>query len=100
MERSNSESKGNERLIIHVTPDQGWAWIISISCAFINGITFGLLRSYGVLFFELLNNYNLSRETASWPFSLCTTFTHLSGIENLNFFANHNIKSISILEFD
>jgi hypothetical protein len=95
MDRSNSErSKDNQRLTIHVTPDQGWAWIISISCASINGITFGLLRSYGVLFFQLLNNFNLSRETASWPFSLCTTFTHLSGIENFYFFANHYIKSI------
>ena len=77
--RANSDAKATHPLIIHVTPDQGWAWVISIACACINGITFGLVRSYGVIFFTLLDTYKLSREAASWPFCLCTTFTHLSG---------------------
>ena len=83
MERNyRSESYGRKTthpVIIHVTPDEGWAWVIALACAMINCITFGLIRSYGVLFFTLRDNYNLSRESASWPFCLCTAFTHLSG---------------------
>ena len=77
--RNDCEGRRAPAIVVHVTPDHGWAWIISIACAAINGITFGLIRSYGVLFFRLLDNFDLSREASSWPFSLCTTFTHLSG---------------------
>ncbi|CAG2100116.1 unnamed protein product [Medioppia subpectinata] len=75
----NRKETEDKPLVIHVTPDEGWAWVISIACAAINGITFGLVRAYGVIFFQLLDTYKLSRESASWPFCLCTTFTHLSG---------------------
>lgn len=87
MNGTKRDSAGDEP-VINVIQDRGWAWVISISCAFINGITFGIYRSYGVIFFELLNTYGATREQASWPFSLCMTFTHLSGliISLLNFF--------------
>jgi hypothetical protein len=71
--------KTDQRSFQDVNHDHGWAWVISLSCASINGITFGLFRSYGVLFYELIKHYNLTREQAAWSFSLCATFTHLSG---------------------
>ncbi|XP_054163307.1 monocarboxylate transporter 7-like [Oppia nitens] len=82
MNQLDSEQRGSSStkpLVTHVTPDHGWAWVISIACAVINGITFGLVRSYGVLFFQLRSTYQLSRESAIWPFCLCTSFTYLSG---------------------
>ena len=59
--------------------DHGWAWMISVSCAIINGLTFGLIRSSGVFFYHLRNDLKISRQTASWPFALCTTAAYLSG---------------------
>ena len=68
------------RFAFHWKPDSGWAWMILISVGFINAIIFGLFRSYGVIFVELLDHYGVSRQTAAWPFSVCMTVAHLSGI--------------------
>ncbi|KAI2802465.1 hypothetical protein BLOT_009920 [Blomia tropicalis] len=35
-------------VIRHRTPDKGWAWMISLSCAVINGLTFVILAQYFV----------------------------------------------------
>lgn len=66
-------------VIRHRTPDTGWAWMISLSCAVINGLTFGLIRSFGVFFFYLRQEFDISRQVASWPFALCTSVTYLTG---------------------
>lgn len=63
----------------HRTPDTGWAWVITVSIGAINGLTFGLIRSFGVFFFYLRSEFDISRQTAAWPFALCTSCTYLSG---------------------
>lgn len=66
-------------IIRHRTPDTGWAWVISLSIGAINGLTFGLVRSFGVFFFYLRREFEVSRQVASWPFALCTSCTYLTG---------------------
>lgn len=66
-------------IIRHRTPDTGWAWVISVSIGAINGLTFGLIRSFGVFFFYLRQEFEISRQVASWPFALCTSCTYLTG---------------------
>lgn len=67
------------RIVAHHTPDQGWSWVIALSCCCINAIIFGIYRSFGVLYVALLQTYNVSRESAAWPFSLCLTVFHMTG---------------------
>ena len=54
-------------------------WIIVISCSFINALLFGIYRSYALIYPKLIDQYELSRGDATWPFSLCMTMVHLSG---------------------
>lgn len=63
----------------HHRLDQGWSWVIACACATINGLTFGLMRSFGVFFFHIRNDLAVSRQMASWPFALCTSCTYFSG---------------------
>lgn len=67
------------KLARHRTPDTGWAWVISVAIGAINGLTFGLIRSFGVFFYYLREEFEVSRQTAAWPFALCTSCTYLSG---------------------
>lgn len=68
-----------EKIVAHRTPDTGWAWVVAIACFTLNGLVFGVYRTYGVLFVALLKTYGVSRESASWPFSLCLTVMHMTG---------------------
>lgn len=68
------------KIVLHHTPDQGWAWVVAFACCFINAIIFGIFRTYGVIFVAVLKSYDVSRETASWPFSLCLTVFHMTGM--------------------
>ena len=82
--KSKTKVLRNHVVVKDEKQDQGWAWVICFSCAFLNAVIYGIFRSYGVIFVEILNHFQVSRETASWPFSLCMTITHLTG--NFNCF--------------
>lgn len=74
-----SQGKLDGRIAVHENPDQGLAWLMAFCCFLINAIVFGLLRTYGVLYVTILETYQVNREIASWPFSLCSTTLHLMG---------------------
>ncbi|XP_055937317.1 monocarboxylate transporter 9-like [Argiope bruennichi] len=60
-------------------PDSGYSWVIVLCCAFIHFAMFGLFRSGGVMYVAILQNYDVSREEASWPFALCAAVFQLVG---------------------
>ncbi|GIY26528.1 monocarboxylate transporter 9 [Caerostris darwini] len=60
-------------------PDSGYSWVIVVCCAYIHFALFGLFRSGGVIYVALLQNYDVSREEASWPFALCSAVFQLVG---------------------
>ncbi|CAL1267402.1 unnamed protein product [Larinioides sclopetarius] len=60
-------------------PDSGYSWVIVVCCAFIHFALFGLFRSGGVMYVAILQNYDVSREEASWPFALCAAVFQLVG---------------------
>ncbi|GBN60563.1 Monocarboxylate transporter 9 [Araneus ventricosus] len=60
-------------------PDSGYSWVIVVCCAFIHFALFGLVRSGGVMYVAILQNYDVSREEASWPFALCAAVFQLIG---------------------
>lgn len=75
-----SASSFNRReTMVHKNPDGRLAWLMCFCIFAIFAITFGLLRTYGVLYVNILETYKTNRELASWPFSLCSTVFHLMG---------------------
>lgn len=60
-------------------PDRGYSWVIVFCCGYIHFAIFGLFRSWGVIYVAVINEYHVSREEASWPFSLCSAVFQLVG---------------------
>ncbi|KAI1280612.1 Monocarboxylate transporter 5 [Halotydeus destructor] len=94
-----SQNQGQQRshIVIHRTPDAGWSWVIVASCFTINAIIFGIYRTYGVLFVALLQTYRISREEAAWPFSLCLTIFHMTGLISGALSSYYTSRQISII---
>lgn len=60
-------------------PDRGYSWVIVFCCAYIHFALFGLFRSWGVIYVAVISEYHVTREEASWPFSLCSAVFQLIG---------------------
>ncbi|GFQ90052.1 monocarboxylate transporter 9, partial [Trichonephila clavata] len=59
--------------------DQGYAWMVAISCFMINFIMAGLARAAGVLYVAVIELYGVSREAATTPFSIRFSVRNMSG---------------------
>ncbi|RWS05416.1 monocarboxylate transporter-like protein [Dinothrombium tinctorium] len=85
---------------LHHKTDFGYAWIIVASSFIIYALIIGNIRSYGVVYVEILGTYNASREAASWPLSLLYAVMYftgvISGILN-NYFSTRVIVIIGCL---
>ncbi|XP_061445081.1 monocarboxylate transporter 11 [Rhineura floridana] len=47
-------------------PDGGWAWLIALSGFLANSLTYGVLRSLGILFEDLVEAFEASAAQVSW----------------------------------
>ncbi|XP_076346180.1 monocarboxylate transporter 12-like [Tachypleus tridentatus] len=70
-----SNVKANE-----VGPDKGWSWVVAFAGFLVMMSTFGLFRSAGVLYVAFIDAFHVTRETAAWPFSLCSAVFNLTGL--------------------
>ena len=51
---TNSESNSNNDVTQSQPPDGGfWAWLVLVSCFLVNGIIFGIINTFGILFVQL-----------------------------------------------
>jgi hypothetical protein len=48
------------------------AWIIALSCSWINLFVFGVFRSAGVLFMALVRTFGCTHAEAAWPITLAS----------------------------
>ncbi|XP_069849253.1 monocarboxylate transporter 7 isoform X2 [Dipodomys merriami] len=59
-------------------PDGGWGWVVAVSFFFIEVFTYGIIKSFGVFFTDLMEVFNESNSRISWIISICVfvlTFT-------------------------
>ncbi|XP_072882274.1 monocarboxylate transporter 7-like isoform X1 [Hemitrygon akajei] len=52
------------------TPDGGWGWITAIAFFFIEVLTYGILKSFGVFFHDLMAYFDESNSRVSWILSI------------------------------
>ncbi|XP_067119571.1 monocarboxylate transporter 12-like isoform X1 [Centruroides vittatus] len=53
--------------------DRGWSWVVSAAC-FVNMLAvIGLYRASGVIYSAIIDTFGVTREEATWPFSLAGT---------------------------
>ncbi|KAG8445941.1 hypothetical protein GDO86_013708 [Hymenochirus boettgeri] len=59
-------------------PDGGWGWVVAVSFFFVEVFTYGVIKSFGVFFNELIVYFDESNSRISWIVSICVfvlTFT-------------------------
>ncbi|XP_016044218.1 monocarboxylate transporter 7 isoform X2 [Erinaceus europaeus] len=59
-------------------PDGGWGWVVAVSFFFVEIFTYGVIKSFGVFFHDLVNSFDESDSRISWIISICVfvlTFT-------------------------
>ncbi|KAM9208513.1 monocarboxylate transporter 7 [Dugong dugon] len=59
-------------------PDGGWGWAVAVSFFFVEVFTYGIIKSFGVFFNDLIDSFDESNSKISWIVSICVfvlTFT-------------------------
>ncbi|XP_007957888.1 monocarboxylate transporter 7 [Orycteropus afer afer] len=59
-------------------PDGGWGWAVAIAFFFVEVFTYGIIKSFGVFFNDLMDSFDESNSKISWIVSICVfvlTFT-------------------------
>ncbi|XP_069786167.1 monocarboxylate transporter 7-like isoform X2 [Narcine bancroftii] len=52
------------------TPDGGWGWITAIAFFFTEVLTYGIIKSFGVFFYDIMIYFNESNSKVSWILSI------------------------------
>ncbi|KAG8192785.1 hypothetical protein JTE90_019103 [Oedothorax gibbosus] len=60
-------------------PDSGRAWLVAGACWCINFVLVGLARSVAMLYVSLVEQYGITREQATLPFSIRVSLKNLAG---------------------
>lgn len=60
-------------------PDGGYAWLILLSCFFVFGLTFGVIKSFGVFFVEIQQYFETTAAGTSWITSITVATIHMAG---------------------
>ncbi|XP_069511164.1 monocarboxylate transporter 7 [Ambystoma mexicanum] len=52
-------------------PDGGWGWVVALAFFFVEVFTYGVIKSFGVFFSELMVYFDESNSRISWIISIC-----------------------------
>uniref|UniRef100_A0A2K6KLN8 Solute carrier family 16 member 6 n=1 Tax=Rhinopithecus bieti TaxID=61621 RepID=A0A2K6KLN8_RHIBE len=52
-------------------PDGGWGWVVAVSFFFVEVFTYGVIKTFGVFFNDLMDSFNESNSRISWIISIC-----------------------------
>ncbi|XP_074116691.1 monocarboxylate transporter 7 isoform X3 [Sminthopsis crassicaudata] len=59
-------------------PDGGWGWVVAFSFFLVEALTYGVIKSFGVFFNDIMNSFKETNSRISWIISICVfvlTFT-------------------------
>uniref|UniRef100_A0A8C7YL23 Si:dkey-246g23.4 n=1 Tax=Oryzias sinensis TaxID=183150 RepID=A0A8C7YL23_9TELE len=59
-------------------PDGGYAWFILLSCFFVFGLTFGVVKSFGVFYVEIQQYFGTTAAGTSWITSIAVATIHVA----------------------
>lgn len=60
-------------------PDGGYAWFVLLSCFLIFGLTFGVIKSFGVFYVEIHQYFETTATETSWITSIALATIHFAG---------------------
>ncbi|KAK8788235.1 hypothetical protein V5799_021990 [Amblyomma americanum] len=59
-------------------PDSRFSWVVALACGGVNVFMHASGKVVGLLFFGMLEEFSVSRETAAWPLVLNNTLLNLA----------------------
>ncbi|XP_068169775.1 monocarboxylate transporter 2 [Antennarius striatus] len=62
---------------VMAAPDGGYSWFILLSCFVVYGLSFGVINSFGVFFFEIHHYFGTTATRASWISSIAVAAIHV-----------------------
>ncbi|XP_071041199.1 monocarboxylate transporter 12 isoform X3 [Parasteatoda tepidariorum] len=60
-------------------PDKGYAWVVALAACIVNMILSGITRMIGILYVAIIDEYEVTRQEASVPFTVRNAIRYLSG---------------------
>lgn len=64
-------------------PDGAYAWFILLSCFLVFGLTFGVIKAFGVFYVEIHQYFETTATGTSWITSIAVATIHVVGKYNL-----------------
>ncbi|XP_029009446.1 monocarboxylate transporter 2 [Betta splendens] len=58
-------------------PDSGYAWFVLLSCFLVFGLTFGVVKSFGVFYIEIHQYFETTATATSWITSIAVATIHI-----------------------
>ncbi|XP_073516464.1 monocarboxylate transporter 7 isoform X2 [Phyllobates terribilis] len=71
--------------VYHKVPDGGWGWVVAVAFFFVEVFTYGVIKSFGVFFKDLMIYFEESNSRISWIISICVfvlTFTAITALSD------------------
>lgn len=72
-----------QRVKVAVVPsaasDGGYAWFVLLSCFLVFGLTFGIIKAFGVFYFEIHQYFETTATGTSWITSIAVATIHIVG---------------------
>lgn len=72
--------------------DGGYAWFVLLSCFFVFGLTFGIIKTFGVFYVAIHQHFESTATEASWITSIAVATIHIVG-------NNHSCFILQLLYF-
>ncbi|KAK8788230.1 hypothetical protein V5799_021996, partial [Amblyomma americanum] len=61
-------------------PDGPWSWVVAVACSCMNFFSVVMIRSAGVVYVNVVEYFNVSRQEAAWPISVVPASANLIGM--------------------
>ncbi|MEQ2308838.1 hypothetical protein AMECASPLE_032383 [Ameca splendens] len=77
--------------------DGGYAWFILVSCFFVFGLTFGVIKSFGVFYVEIQQYFETTAAGTSWITSITVATIHIAAPIASALSARFSYRSVVIM---
>ncbi|XP_070406819.1 monocarboxylate transporter 13 isoform X2 [Nothobranchius furzeri] len=71
------DPQSRRQAVSPAAPDGGYAWFILASCFLVFGLTFGVIKSFGVFYVEIHQYFQTSAAGTSWITSIAVATVHI-----------------------